>query len=79
MPFGRKRKLPELINVDEEDIRNVKIADIEVDYQIGCDDDTIILEEGEDLDGTYLLASLPCIYICVLISDYLLYLCTCDY
>lgn len=29
----------------------MKLTDIESDYQLGCDDDTIIVEDGESLDG----------------------------
>ena len=49
--FGRKRKLPELVDVDSAEIRRVKHEDVESEYQLGQDDDTVIVEEGESLDG----------------------------
>ena len=49
--FGRKRKVGDTFEVDTEEIRRVKLTDIESDYQLGCEDDTVIVEEGESLDG----------------------------
>ena len=52
--FGRKRKVAETFEVDTEEIRRVKLTDIESDYQLGCDDDTVIVEDGESLDGQFM-------------------------
>ena len=49
--FGRKRKVADTFEVDTEEIRRVKLTDIESDYQLGCEDDTVIVEDGESLDG----------------------------
>ena len=51
--FGRKRKVAETFEVDTEEIRRVKLTDIESDYQLGCEDDTVIVEDGESLDGQF--------------------------
>ena len=51
--FGRKRKVADTFEVDTEEIRRVKLTDIESDYQLGCEDDTVIVEEGESLDGQF--------------------------
>ena len=52
--FGRKRKVADTFEVDTEEIRRVKLTDIESDYQLGCVDDTVIVEDGESLDGKYM-------------------------
>ena len=52
--FGRKRKVADTFEVDSEEIRRVKLTDIESDYQLGCEDDTVIVEDGESLDGQYM-------------------------
>ncbi|XP_067944123.1 RNA polymerase II subunit A C-terminal domain phosphatase-like [Watersipora subatra] len=48
--FGRKRKLPAA--VDEEEIRRAQMTDVDIDYQPGCNDDTVIFEDDEQLEDT---------------------------
>ncbi|KAF6038550.1 hypothetical protein EB796_003147 [Bugula neritina] len=46
--FGRKRKVPESVEVNEDEIRKAMIADIESEYEEGYDDDTIILQREDN-------------------------------